>query len=142
MPPTFSPGVISMLPLFYVGWKDSILSPSEMKLIHERIKKLDHLTAEDVKYLIAHTDPADPPKPEVYKEWLHAIKSQAAPLSHREKSGLAQLGAEMSLLLLPNASASDAQDMIEAITSLEKAMGIDDPGIHQRLFNQLGWSRK
>ncbi|MBK8051746.1 MAG: acyl-CoA dehydrogenase family protein [Saprospiraceae bacterium] len=141
MPPTFSPGVISMLPLFYVGWKDSILSPSEMKLIHERIKKLDHLTAEDVKYLIAHTNPAHPPKPEVYKEWLHAIKSQAAQLSHREKSGLAQLGAEMSLLLLPNASSSDAQDMIEAITSLEKAMGIDDPGIHQRLFNQLGWSQ-
>ena len=128
-----------MLPLFYVGWVDSILSPSEMKLIHERIKKLDHLTAEDVKYLVEHTDPTRPPKPELHKEWLHAIKTHAAPLKHREKSGLAQLGVDMSLLLLPNASAIDAEHIIEAIRTLEKAMGIDDPGIQQRLFNQIGW---
>ena len=140
MKPTFSPGVISMLPLFYVGWKDSILSPSEMKLIHERIKKLDHLTDADIKYLVKNTDPSHPPKPELYKKWLQAIKTHAEQLDHHERYTLAQLGVEMSLLLLPNASASNMESIISAISELEKAMGIDDPGIQQRLYRQLGWS--
>ncbi len=140
MKPSFSPGVISMLPLFYVGWRDSILSPSEMKLIHERIKKLDHLTDADIKYLVQHTDPTDPPEAELYKEWLHVIKANAEKLDQKERYSLAQLGAEMSLLLLPNASSDDIQSIISAISALEEAMGIDDPAIHQRLFRQLGWS--
>jgi len=140
MKPTFSPGVISMLPLFYVGWQDSILSPSEMKLIHEQIKKLDHLNDEDVKYLIKNTDPTHPPKPELYKDWLQAIKSHAEHLDQSERTNLAQLGVDMSLLILPNASESEVASIIQAISTLEKAMGIDDPNIQQRLYRQLGWS--
>lgn len=139
MKPTFSPGVISMLPLFYVGWKDSILSPSEMKLIHERIKKLNHLTDDDIKYLIKHTDPSHPPKPELYKEWLQAIKNYTQDLDHYERSSLAQLGVDMSQILLPNASKTDIESMVSAITTLEKAMGIDDIGSQQRLYRQIGW---
>ena len=47
--PAYSPGVMSILPLFYVGWADSVLSPSEVKLIKEKINDLHFLTTEDNK---------------------------------------------------------------------------------------------
>ena len=46
----YSPGVLSMLPLFYVGWSDSVLSPSEMKMIHQKIPRLKiHHNAAQIK---------------------------------------------------------------------------------------------
>ena len=45
----FSPGVLSLLPLFYVGWSDSVLSPSEVKLIHKKINQLKLLKSWDLK---------------------------------------------------------------------------------------------
>ena len=35
----YTPGVLSLLPLFYIGWADSVLSPSEIKLIRSQSKR-------------------------------------------------------------------------------------------------------
>ena len=53
MPENLSPGILSMLPMFYVGWSDSILSPSEMTLIHEKIETAGFLNQSDKEYLIS-----------------------------------------------------------------------------------------
>ncbi|MBK8388479.1 MAG: hypothetical protein IPL23_03970 [Saprospiraceae bacterium] len=70
----YSPGVLSMLPLFYVGWSDSVLSPSEMKMIHQKISDFDFLTPADKKYLIQYTNPQFPPSEELFKSWMLAMK--------------------------------------------------------------------
>lgn len=135
---TFSPGVISMLPLFFVGWRDSILSPTEMKMIHLRIREMKHLTNEDKNYLIAYTDPTNPPSTSLYKEWLHAIRTHAATLPHHQKLNLATLGVEMARVNMTNASDAEINTIVGAIHELELAMGIDDPTIQARLFEQIG----
>ena len=48
----FSPGILSMLPLFYVGWSDSVLSPCEMKLIHKKIDNVEFLSKEEIQKLV------------------------------------------------------------------------------------------
>jgi acyl-CoA oxidase len=138
MKSAYSPGVISMLPLFYVGWRDSILSPSEMKMIHQRIQKMTHLTDEDKAYLIKHTDPQQPPPPELYKEWLQAIRLSASSLKHDMKTNLSILGAEMAMINVPNASDEEIKLLISTLREVEIALGINDSIIQNRLFEQIG----
>lgn len=92
----FSPGVLCMLPLFYVGWSDSVLSPSEMKMIHGAIDKMDFISENDKAYLIKWTDPTNPPPEAVFKSWVHAIKKHAKDLPSDKKSSLINLGMEMA----------------------------------------------
>ena len=47
----YSPGVLSLLPLYYVGWADSILSPSEAQLIQDQIDRLELLDDTDRRLL-------------------------------------------------------------------------------------------
>jgi len=92
----FSPGVLSMLPLFYVGWSDSVLSPSEMKMIHKQLDQLEFLTEEDRSYLIKWTDPTDPPSPEIFKSWILAIRNHSENIDDSKKTSLVNLGLELA----------------------------------------------
>lgn len=124
----FSPGILSMLPLFYVGWSDSILSPSEIKMIHKQMDQLDFLTESDRAYLIKWTDPLEPPTDEIYKSWAKAIKYYAKEIPVEKKHSLAQLG-----LAMASASTGYKSDEIwnspktqKAIAELEHNMGLDN----------------
>lgn len=123
-----SPGVLSLLPLFYVGWSDSILSPSEVAMIHRRIEKYNFLTEEDKAYLIKYSNPKNPPSEEVYKYWLQQFKLASVNFTSSETSTLAELGLEMA-----RASNSDEnsiwkdQDTVKAINAIQKTMGLESP---------------
>jgi acyl-CoA oxidase len=140
MNPTFSPGVLSMLPIFYVGWKDSILSTSEMKLIHTKIGQMSHLTREDIKYLIDHTNPEFPPGQELYKQWLDAIHLHAKDLSSSQCADLVSLGIAMAKITFSGENTHDHRATVDAISDIATAMGIGDPVLYQGLMNQLGVS--
>ena len=43
-PAVYTPGILSVLPLFYVGWSDSVLSPTEMRFIHQKLEGMVFLT--------------------------------------------------------------------------------------------------
>jgi acyl-CoA oxidase len=138
MNPPYSPGILSMLPIFYVGWKDSILSASEMKYIHRLIEQMPHLTPEDVIYLVAHTDPERPPGQALYKEWLEAIQHHSIDLSLAQRSDLISLGLSMAKINIHGKATEDHLQMIHCINEVAVAMGIEDPIFHQRLLEQLG----
>ena len=96
-PQAITPGILSMLPLFYIGWSDSVLSPSEMKIIHKRIKKLTFLTEEDKQYLVKYTDPLHPPSDETFKHWVDILKSKSADMDMNTKASLADVGLELAM---------------------------------------------
>ncbi len=133
-----SPGVLSLLPIFYVGWKDSILSSSEMKHIHKMIESMPHLTQADIKYLIEHTNPDNPPGQELYKQWLSALRNHASNLSLPDRNDLVTMGVAMAKIIIDGESAEQYNRTILAIKEVGVAMGIDDPVIHQRFMTQLG----
>ena len=122
-----TPGIMTMLPLFYVGWSDSVLSPSEIELIHEKLEKSDFLSEEEKAYLIKYTDPKHPPGKDVFKYWVEVLKENAHDLEDVAKKSLVDLGIEMALSSTnyeedkpwnaPKAKAS--------IKEIEKAMGLD-----------------
>ncbi len=85
-----SPGGLSLLPLFYVGWSDSVLSPSEMQMIHAQIRYMPFLTDDDRRYLVQWTNPQNPPDEAIFRTWLEAIRYYATGLEN--KQDLVELG--------------------------------------------------
>ena len=128
--------VLSVLPLFYVGWSDSVLSPTEMKAIQEVINEMDFLTAEDKAYLRKWTDPKNPPPPEIFKAWMREIKSCAACIHHIDKPSLVDFCMKIGHAGVGSAGASPATRA--ALSKLESELGIDNPLSRDILLSQLG----
>jgi acyl-CoA oxidase len=125
---SFSPGILSMLPLFYVGWSDSVLSPSEMKIIHKTLEEFPFLTKEDRKYLIKWTNPLNPPSEKIFKSWALEIRKFSDNIPHDKKQSLADLGLEIA-----QASTNYKSDIIwnapetkNALAEVEEALGINN----------------
>ncbi len=122
-----TPGILTMLPLFYVGWSDSVLSPSEIKLIHSKLEKADFLSNDEKAYLIKYTNPKNPPSKEVFKLWVEILKENAHDFEEIKKKSLVDLGMEMAI------SSTDyhkdkpwnAPKAIASIKEIERAMGLE-----------------
>ena len=123
-----TPGILTLLPMFYIGWSDSVLSPSEIALIHDKLNKSDFLTADEKEYLIKYTDPKNPPSAELFKEWVEVLRENAHDLSNIEKKSLVDLGLEMALSSTPAHEDKpwNAPEAKEAIHSMQTAMGLDN----------------
>ena len=122
----YSPGVMSLLPLYYVGWSDSVLSPSEVKLIFKKIEELPFLSQEDKKLLMQWSDPQSPPSPQLFKQWVRLIRETSLAMKSNERRSLAELGIEMAK---KNAGEADQLDWsspktMEALRNLEKTLGL------------------
>jgi len=135
----FSPGVLSMLPMFYVGWSDSVLSPSEMELIHKQLNTLEFLTEEDRAYLIKWTDPKDPPSPEVFKEWVREIRGNASNIEESKKTSLVNLGIELAKSSIGYQSEEiwKSPKTKSALIEIENALGVSNQNSQQLLLNKL-----
>lgn len=122
----YSPGVLSLLPIFYVTWSDTVLSPSEIKLIRKRIQELTFLTFSDKRQLAKWLNPAKPPSADEFREWINVIRKHAGDIDPEEKTGLAAMGLELA-----KNSVSHKQDEVwrspktfAALQEIEEALGI------------------
>ena len=127
--------VLSVLPLFYVGWSDSVLSPSEMQVINEVVGEMDFLTDDDKAYLRKWTDPKSPPPPEIFKEWIKEIKSCASCMESMGKGSLVDLCMKIGHA---GVSTEAAPATRAALGRLEEELGIDNPYSRDLLMTQLG----
>ncbi|MCR9063646.1 MAG: acyl-CoA dehydrogenase family protein [Cytophagales bacterium] len=123
---TYSPGIISVLPLFYIGWSDSVLSPSEMKMIQDQINQMNFLSKEEQKTLLKWTDQKNPPDEETFKNWLIEIKKEAAKLNISSKVSLVDLGIQMAKASSGTKSEQiwDSPKVKHSIKELEAALGV------------------
>ncbi len=123
----YSPGVMSMIPLYYVGWADSLLSPSERKLIQSKIDQLPFLSDSDKTLLLSWSNPAQPPSDKLFKQWVQLLKNAAAGMPEDTRISLAQLGIEMARK--SEISQQDRQlwqhpQTREALEQLEQALAV------------------
>ncbi len=132
--------ILSVLPLMYVGWSDSVLSPSEMKVIRNVISDMDFLTKEDKDYLHQWTDPSNPPSETIFKSWLRQIRSKASKLDDSEKHNLIDLSIKIGNVGVGPGQTSDRARA--ALLRLEKALVIDNHLSSGLLINKLSTKRK
>ncbi len=123
-----TPGILSVLPIFYVGWSDSVLSPSEMKTIQALIENLPHLTEEDKKLLQSWTDQRNPPDKETFAEWTKVLQQHVSRFDGSERKHLFEIGLSMAR----QASSLSEKEMLnspkvkKAVKEFEQKMGLDN----------------
>ena len=134
--------VTSLLPLIYVGWSDSVLSPSEIKEIRKTITNLHFLTREDKIYLEKYLDPSIPPSEKVFKTWLKAIKKESQNFTALQKNDLVELGLKIGQSGIDTAYGDiwNKGETRVAFQELEEALTIDNPRSAHILLKHLGQS--
>jgi len=124
---SFTPNILSFLPLFYVGWSDSVLSPAEMKFIHRKIDSYDFLSDSEKDYLIRWSDPLNPPAEKEFKLWGNALREAALNFTPEKKKSLVGLGLEIAKesATLKNGVIQDAPDMEKVLTDFKEILGLN-----------------
>lgn len=121
---TRSPQVLALLPLLYVAWADGVLTPSEVKVLRERVEDLDWLEPAVRGLLTKRLDPTSPPSATEYLRWIRALKKAAGNAPASERSSLAEVG-----LAMARQAAGDEQPLPEAsrraLADIEAALGVD-----------------
>ncbi len=136
-----SSDIISILPLFYVGWSDSLLSPSELTIIRDKVKSMGHLSEDDKAYLLKWVDPLSPPTENEFKLWAHEIRRQAEGLDDEKRQSLITLGMEISKKQNQNGLANDSTH--KALTELHALLGLNHSSealLTKKLFPDLSRS--
>ena len=133
---TLSPGILSLIPFFYVGWSDSILSPSEMKIIHEKINSYSFLTEDDKAYLIKWSNPKNPPSRSEFRLWANSLKNASKDFSIQRKKSLLQLGSEIAVSNKLIINDKDEAEINDAINDLKKTLGLSTES-EQLLLNKI-----
>ncbi|MDP5139555.1 MAG: TerB family tellurite resistance protein, partial [Spirosomaceae bacterium] len=135
----YSPGVLSVLPIFYIGWSDSVLSPSEMQQIRTHIQKAPQLTQEDKLLLISWTDQRNPPDEETFTRWATTIAEHGKSLSISERQNLVELGVKMA----SKATSANAENVFQSlevrasIKQLEQLLGVNNSYSKVSFYNAI-----
>ncbi len=132
-----SNGILSVLPLIYVGWSDTVLSPSEITEIQNRIDKLNHLNASDKEYLENCLNPLSPPDDSTFKFWGREIRRAAKQLNNEQRSSLVEMGLEIAQLGTQSKNGlKDVPHTKAALQSLRESLGLTATS-EQMLFKKI-----
>lgn len=125
----YSPGVQSLIPMFYVAWSDKVLSPSEIDLLRQKVDNLAFLTTSEKDVLSQWMNPSRPPSRELYKHWEIELREAAVEMKASDRRSLVDLGLQMakqSAVQVMNTdavihwSSSDARTALEELESYLK----------------------
>ena len=92
----YSPGIQSLIPLFYAAWADRVLTPSEIQTLTEKGLKLSFIKEEDLLLIKLWSNPLKPPSKHLFKYWEISIKNAAERLEEQAYVSLVDLGLEMA----------------------------------------------
>ena len=90
------PGLLSFLPLLYVAWADDIITPTERRLIQEKVDAQPWLSPVEKRLLLQWTDPHHPPKARQLKSWLRIIRQGCADMPADARVSLAEMGVRLA----------------------------------------------
>jgi len=94
--PYDSPAIQSLIPLFYVAWADRVLTPTEVVFLQKKVSEFDFLSTAEKAIIRKWSDPRNPPKRELFKQWEIEMKRVAGNLPLDERKSLVNLGLAMA----------------------------------------------
>lgn len=94
---SYSPAVLSLMPLIYTAWADRVLTPSEVRVLRKQANDLEFLTEDDKSLLLDWTDPIRPPSPYLFKYWEIELRRSVEAMNGSETEiSLVDLGLYMA----------------------------------------------
>ncbi|MBT8189403.1 MAG: acyl-CoA dehydrogenase family protein, partial [Bacteroidia bacterium] len=125
--PELSAEALSFIPLFYIAWSDTVLSPSEMAFIHRKLDSYAFLNQTDKEYLLKQTNPLTPPPTEVFHQWKSLLQRAAKQLPDKQKINLVELGVEMAYQGTGKQLKKDLDhpQVLEALVDIRSALGLN-----------------
>ncbi|MEN0047279.1 MAG: acyl-CoA dehydrogenase [Bacteroidota bacterium] len=140
--PFYSPGVQSLIPMFYVAWSDRVLSPSEIELLREKVATLDFLDQREKNVLKQWMNPIHPPSRELYKHWEIELQKAAEQLPKDSRKSLVDLGLSMAKqsavqILEPETTIRWSSEATKnALEELETSLKVVNVGTYKRIFEK------
>jgi len=68
-----NPKLFVFLPIYYVVWSDSLITPSELDTLRKLLERQSWLSSEEKDFLLSRLNPSNPPQPDEYKLWFEEI---------------------------------------------------------------------
>lgn len=131
----YSPGVQSVLPLFYVAWSDRLLTPSEIRLLEGELKKISFLNNTEKELLKSWMNPAKLPSRELYKHWEIEVQKAVANLPEDTPKSLSALGVQMAKRAMQNQeSVVDLEEIDRVLKAIEIKLKPLNDGVCRRMF--------
>jgi acyl-CoA oxidase len=91
-----NPHLYTFLPIFYVAWSDTLLTPAETRSLRDFINAQTWLNEMDKVVLLQQLNPASPPSPDEFKSWLVAIQEVLDPNDPDKNDSLVDIGLKLS----------------------------------------------
>jgi acyl-CoA oxidase len=117
-----NPGLYLFLPIFYVVWSDSVLTPSELKILQAAIDAQKWLTEDEKNFLRSQLNPMAPPSAQELKNWLLEI-SQLNP-SRDSKESLIDLGVKLASVHLDGERKTSITEAARSLAGVEQELGM------------------
>lgn len=121
-----SPNLLAFLPMLYVAWADTVLTPSEIEAINQKIEQQNWLSNDEKNTLHNWLDPKYPPSDELLKNWMNTIRKAGEKLDKIEKKSLLDFGLEIA----------DLSQEKEALKEIEEVLGIAPITAYSNLLNE------
>lgn len=140
LPPSlnsYSPGIQSLLPLFYVAWADRVLSPSEVRFLSEKVKDLKFLSEQDLRLIKKWSDPRFPPDRELFQHWKIVLRNAAVRSDSEGKQSLVDLGLEMAKRTAGQEESQlfwSQEETRSALEELAETLGTPTSGTYHTIF--------
>ena len=132
----YTAGVLSLLPMLYVAWADRVLSPTEVRLLEQKMEELEFLTAKEKYILKQWCDPRQPPSRELFQQWKIKIRNASLKMRDNRRQSLVELGLAMAVLgSKDNREIWVSAETQKALQELEKALGLVYLDTYHSLFN-------
>lgn len=117
-----NPNLYVFLPVFYVVWSDSVLSPGEVQTIKRVVDNQLWLTTEEKEFLLTQINPLRPPSPEELKDWHQEI--QRVDLVQGAKKGLVEIGIRLARLHANGGRNNILEHAAESLSEIESSLGL------------------
>ena len=117
-----NPSLFVFLPIFYMVWSDSVLTPSEIKTIHSIIEGQKWLNEEEKKFLLAQINPSAPPSAGQLRSWLDEIRK--VEFSSDKKESLIDIGIRLAGLHTNGSGNDTLVKAAKSLSAIEESLGM------------------
>ena len=131
-----NPTLLIFLPIIYMVWSDSVLTPTEIQTLENVIRNQEWLSPEEQKFLLGYLNPQNPPSSQELRSWLDIIRKVGLKPERRES--LVDIGVRLATSKSNGSGNGPIARAAASLSGIEQSLGLIS---REAAFNFLAVSR-